>query len=119
LTFADFAEEWIASRKSIRGSTLSAYRSLIRSHLIPHFGAMRVGEIRPESVESLVSKLAGSVASKTLHNCVTLLRVMMAGKKGRNAIKRGYTRYDATLGIELPSKEAASSFTRPRSRSGS
>src|SRR5439155_7168178 len=67
---------------------------------------MRLGEIRPESVESLVSKLAGTVASKTLHNCVTLLRVMMAGKKGRNAIKRGYTRYDATLGVELPSKEA-------------
>jgi len=30
---------------------------------------------------------------------------MLAGKKGRNAIKRGYTRYDATLGVELPSKE--------------
>jgi hypothetical protein len=105
VTFADFAEEWIASRKSIRGSTLSAYRSLIRSHFVPHFGTLRVGAIRPESVEALVRKLAASVGPKTLHNCVTLLRGMMAGKKGRNAIKRGYTRYDATLGVEIAPKE--------------
>src|SRR5262245_6404636 len=40
VTFAEFAESYIASRMSIRGSTSSAYASIIRKHLIPFFGPM-------------------------------------------------------------------------------
>jgi hypothetical protein len=38
MTFGEFAEEWLESRSSIRGSTLSAYASILRQRLIPFFG---------------------------------------------------------------------------------
>jgi len=105
ITFGEFAEQWLASRVSIRGSTLSAYRSIVRQHLVPFLGSRRLSEIQLNVVQDLAGDLSNSVSTKTLHNCMTLLRVMLAGKKGLSAIKQGYTRHDPTHGVELPSKE--------------
>ncbi|MGA3100096.1 MAG: tyrosine-type recombinase/integrase [Bryobacteraceae bacterium] len=104
ISFQVFAEAWIKERLSIRGSTASAYGSIIRQHLIPGLGALPVHEIRLDHVQALISELAKSVSVKTLHNSMTLLRVMLLGKKGASAIKRGYIRYDPTKGVELPSR---------------
>lgn len=73
-TFEGFAEQWLGSRVSIRGSTLSAYRSLGRQWLIPFFGKQKVSDIQLSDVQNLVTDLSGKVASKTLKNCLTLLR---------------------------------------------
>jgi integrase len=105
IAFPAFAEQWIADRNSIRGSTASAYGSIIRQNLVPHLGTLRVHEIRYNDVQRLVSKLATDLSVKSLHNAVTLLRVMLVGKKGPSAIKLGYIRHDPTKGVELPTKE--------------
>jgi integrase len=43
------------------------------------------------------------LSSKTIHNAVTLLRNMLAGKKkGASAVRRGLRFTDPTLGLELP-----------------
>lgn len=105
VTFAEFAEQWIDDRISIRGSTASAYGSIIRQNLVPHLGKLRVHEIRFNDVQSLVSKLATDLSVKSLHNVVTLLRVMLVGRKGPSAIKQGFLRHDPTKGVELPTKE--------------
>src|SRR5580693_36231 len=44
ITFKAFAEAWIKERLSIRGSTTSAYGSVIRRHLIPGLGSLQVHE---------------------------------------------------------------------------
>jgi integrase len=105
-TFSAFAVEWEKSRLSIQGSTLSAYRSMIRCHLVPAFGEMNVAEIELAHVQDLATKLAKTVGSpKTLHNVMTLLQTMLAGKKGSSAIRSGYIRYNPAQGVELPPKE--------------
>lgn len=105
-TFAGFAEQWIKDRVSIRGSTESAYTSIIHQHLVPHLGHLRVHEIRLETVQALVGKLMPPVLSvKSLRNCMTLLRVMLVGTKGPSAIKLGYLRHDPTRGVELPPRQ--------------
>jgi integrase len=104
ITFQVFAEAWINERLSIRGSTASAYGSIIRQHLLPGLGVLQVHEIRLDHVQALISGLTKSVSVKTLHNSITLLRVMLVGKKGASAIKRGYIRHDPTKGVELPSR---------------
>jgi hypothetical protein len=38
-----------------------------------------------------VNELAKEVSVKTLHNIIVCLRVMLVGKKGGSAIKRGWT----------------------------
>jgi hypothetical protein len=45
ITFQVFAEAWLKERLSIRGSTASAYGSVIRQHLIPGLGTLHVHEI--------------------------------------------------------------------------
>jgi integrase len=102
IRFRSFADNWINERISIRGSTSSAYASLIRQNLVPHLGTLHVHEIQLLHVQSLVSKLASSLSVKTVRNAFMLLRVMLVGKMGPSAIKLGYLRHDPTKGVELP-----------------
>jgi len=46
------------------------------------------------------------LSSKTIHNAVTLLRTILAGRKGPSAIRRGLAFHDTTLGLELPPLES-------------
>ncbi len=105
ITFKDFAESYIAGRRSIRGSTSSAYASMIRKHLVPFFGKLKLQEIRLSNVDRFVAETAQKVSVKTLRNCVTLLRVMLASQKGSSAIRQGYIRFDPLMGVELPAPE--------------
>jgi hypothetical protein len=41
MTFENFAERWLASRRSILGSTESGYASNINAQLIPRIGSVR------------------------------------------------------------------------------
>ena len=61
ITFASFVEQikWIRDRISIRGSTASAYASLIHQHLIPYLGALSVQAIQLDTVQALVEQGKG------------------------------------------------------------
>jgi integrase len=105
ITFAEFAESYISNRISIRGSTSSAYASIIRKHLIPFFGRMKLQHIRLEHVQNFVALIAEGVSTKTLRNAVTLLRVMLYSPKGCSARRQGFVRFNPVEGAELPSIE--------------
>ncbi len=104
IKFETFAEEWLESRVAVRGSTLSSYGSIVRHRLIPHFGKMRLSEIGYDQVQNFVNELSKEVSIKTLHNVIICLRVMLVGKKGTSAVKRGFLRHDPTRGVEMPTK---------------
>jgi integrase-like protein len=87
ITFAEFAKGYLSRRLSIRGSTSSSYASMIRHHLIPYFGSMKLAEIRLDMIQSFVHEFGENRSVKTLHNIVTLLKVMLVGSKGSSAIK--------------------------------
>lgn len=53
-TFEQFARDWLASRKLLRGGTEAGYASLINNQLIPHPGMIRVARLRFEHVEAAV-----------------------------------------------------------------
>jgi integrase len=103
ITFSEFAENYISNRLSLRGSTVAAYASIIRKHLIPFFDKMKLQEIKLKQVQNFVNQLAEKVSAKTLRNCVTLLNVMLFSPKGSSALKEGYLRFNPVAGVELPS----------------
>ena len=106
VAFKDFAEKWIEQRLSIRGSTVSAYASLINQHLIPYFGKTKLTQIRPATVQRFVSNsLKKGLSPKTVRNATILLRTMLASPKGFSAIQQGLIRYNPTAGVELPAPE--------------
>ncbi len=103
ITFKDFAEKWIEQRLSIRGSTASAYGSVINTHLIPYFGKTKLAQIRPGTVQKFVMDLCRkNVSNKTVRNATILLRGILASPKGFSAVQQGLIRYDPTVGVELP-----------------
>jgi hypothetical protein len=60
-------------------------------------------ELRFEHVDAAVSgMIEDELSSKTIHNAVTLLRTILAGKKGPSALRRGVAFRDSILGLELP-----------------
>jgi len=106
VAFKDFAEKWIEQRLSIRGSTASAYASVIKQHLIPYFGKTKLAQIRPATVQRFVSSsLKKELSPKTVRNATILLRTMLASPKGFSAIQQGLIRYNPTAGVELPTQE--------------
>jgi Phage integrase family/Phage integrase, N-terminal SAM-like domain len=86
-------------RVGVRGSTLSSYGSIVRKQLIPYFGKMSLSEIGYDQVQSFVHELAKEVSVKTLRNIIVCLRVMLVGKRGGSALKRGFLRHDPTREI--------------------
>jgi integrase len=61
--------------------------------------------LRLEVIQGFVRDFEEELSNKTLHNIVTLLKVMLVSGKGSSAIKQGYIRHDPTLGLELPTLE--------------
>jgi integrase len=107
VTFERFAEDWLAARRQIRGSTESGYGSIISRQLVPRLGAVTVSALRFEDIDAAVSgMIEDELSPKTIHNAVTLLRTILAGKKGPSAIRRGLAFQDPTLGLELPPLES-------------
>src|SRR5215469_811050 len=90
VTFEKFAEDWLAGRRQIRGSTESGYGSIINRQLVPRLGAIGVSALRFEHIEAAVSgMIEDELSAKTIHNAVTLLRTILTGKRGASALRRG------------------------------
>jgi integrase len=107
VTFEEFAATWLDGRRQIRGSTESGYGSLINKQLVPRLGSTPVALLRYELIDTAVSgMIEDELAPKTIHNAVTLLRTMLAGRKGPSAIRLGLIFQDPTLGLELPPLES-------------
>ena len=107
MTFEQFAETWLSGRRQIRGSTESGYGSIIRKQLIPRLGSMVVSGLRFTQIESAVSgMIEDELSSKTIHNAVTLLRTMLAGRKGPSATRRGLLFTDPTLALNCRRSKA-------------
>src|SRR5689334_5473350 len=45
VTFENFAEDWLAARRQIRGSTESGYGSIINRQLVPRLGSITVSAL--------------------------------------------------------------------------
>jgi integrase len=107
VTFEKFAEDWLAARRQIRGSTESGYGSIINRQLIPRLGSITVAALRFDHIDAAVSgMIEDELSPKTIHNAVTLLRTILAGRKGPSALRRGLAFQDPTLGLELPPLES-------------
>ena len=82
-TFAAWAEEYLESGMTKnKPSTRAAKRQIVRDHLLPAFGALRLDEITVERIERFQAKEQASGSSpKTINNRLTVLRRMLSTAK--------------------------------------
>jgi integrase len=83
LTFAAFAERWLADYLPGRGlkhTTLDSYRQTLERHLLPAFGHIELRELErhPDIIDRYVTeKMRSGLAPKTITNHLLVLQVML------------------------------------------
>jgi hypothetical protein len=97
-------EEWLwywhdnIQARRVRESTLSAQEVVIRRHLVPHLGRLRLRELTPEHVESLLVRLEGPTFNSTsvlkVHRCLSRSLVV--------AVQRGLVSRNVCTLIDAP-----------------
>jgi len=78
-TLGDFVEQFMAySKTNNKPSTVHAKEWLLRVHLVPAFGAMRLDAIGPEELERYkAAKLDEGYEKKSINNHLTALRKLL------------------------------------------
>ena len=77
--FADYAEEYVASRVDWRDTSEALARSVLRTHLAPELGAVPVSNIKTADMSRLSRRwVADGAASTTIRNRIRILKVILA-----------------------------------------
>ena len=74
--FAEFVEEFLANYAEVNNkySELLSKRSILRQHLAPFFGRMRLGDIGMREIERFKASKLKTHAKKSVNNHLTVLR---------------------------------------------
>ncbi len=77
VAFAEFSRTWLATWAVVRlkASGYREYESIVRLHLVPHFGELPLSEITPEAIQKwMASLISGGVAPATARNRLIVLK---------------------------------------------
>jgi len=80
VVFRDFAERWLRDcvEGKLKPSTAHGYRSSLRAHLLPAFGAYRLDRITPEVVQDFVmGRLRDQMNHSTLNRLIRQLHTIL------------------------------------------
>ena len=104
LTVGEWLTTWLDRQveNGLRASTTLQYRAYVNQILIPHLGRIRLGDLRPEHVEQLISDLRkagkGSVTIQRIH---AVLRASLTGAR-----KSRLVAFNAASEVEVPKAPA-------------
>lgn len=97
LRFRVYAERWSDSR-NLTARTNERAESILRNHLLPHWGDWPIGSIDHLSVQEWVTQLGKTLAPTTVGKCFGALRIIL-----RSAIRARLIAVDPTDGVIAPS----------------
>jgi integrase len=101
-TFKEFAEKWLAGKVGIKDATKTSYEGIVNNHLIPYFGAGRIGDLKRENIRDFVKAMVdkGELSSKSIHNILLVLHQTLDDAQIEGLIHR-----NPYLKIEKPKRE--------------
>jgi integrase len=115
MTYGQFVEgRWKAYTVSAKyqPSTTDCYGSLIKNHLLPCFGSMRLMDIRPADISEFLDRLRPKMEAYTLQSFYSMLRLMFDLACEYDLIERSPVRpklqMPETVRVEKPTLNAAS-----------
>lgn len=77
MTFADFAEKWLESRKEdLAYSTYIGYVQIVNNKIVPALGRYKVARIKPPVIEEFYKSLVGTLANGSIQKVKNVLSVM-------------------------------------------
>jgi integrase len=96
--FKDVADRWYQSRDSMgrTPATLAAYRTVLKTHLLPAFGDRPISRIQPSDIEAIIAE--AGVSPKTQRNILRVLSPIM-----KLAVRDGIIQVNPCPMVELRS----------------
>lgn len=77
MSFADFAEKWLESRKEeLAYSTYVGYVHIVNNKIVPALGQYKVARIKPPMIENFYKSLVGSLANDSIQKVKNVLSGM-------------------------------------------
>jgi len=111
--FADYARQWLASRqraKDLAVKSLERYEGIIRDHLVPHLGHLRISSIGTQEIREALTQWRtgrradgkrGVLSSKSVSAHFALLRQLLA-----DAVRDGILMDNPAARLRAPKKSS-------------
>lgn len=74
MTVGAYLERWVRDARDLRPGTRVIYESVVRVHLVPALGVIRLADLSPLHVEAMLARLMPILAPKTVRNIHLILR---------------------------------------------
>ncbi len=98
--FEEWARGWLANRTHLKPKTYSGYESLLRVHLFPRFGAIRLDRIDSLSIEGWLADLkASGLSASRIRQAHNVLSQIL-----KTAVQARYLPSNPAEGLDLPRK---------------
>jgi hypothetical protein len=94
-TLAQWAEEWLPAHTA-GPVTLAKYECMLRVHILPRFGTIRLDAISRNDVKKFAVDLRGKVCAVSARTIVSVLGLVL-----REAIEEHYVYFDPTARLRL------------------
>lgn len=99
--FSYWAEQWFGTTAGLRAKTRQGYESMLRVHVVPHFGGWQVSAVDTPAVRAFLAKLGeAGAAVGTQRAARKVLRLVLATAVEGNAIRQ-----NPCDGVRLPRSE--------------
>jgi integrase len=98
VTVGEYLERWLDRKTtSLKATTIDAYRTHVNLHLKPHLGAVKLRDLRPEHVYSMLDAVADGRSAATVHRVRATLRSALAG-----AVRERLITWNPARDLEMP-----------------
>jgi integrase len=98
-TVGAFLTDWLAiAADTVEASTHKTYTWIVRSHLVPGLGKIRLAKLTPKDVQSLyAAKLRAGLSAQSVHHCHAILRCALG-----QAVKWGHVAVNVCDRVDQP-----------------
>ena len=97
VTVGEWADRWLAGQAHLKPSTHSRYAGILRSHVVPRWGRVRLGGVSHADVQSWITGLASDLSPASVQKVHRVLSLILD-----LAVKDGRLVRNVATGVNLP-----------------
>lgn len=97
----EWAEQWLRDKADLKPTTRERYAGILREHVVPRWGAVRLGEVTHSAVQGWIAELAKDRAPATVRKVHRVLSMVLEA-----AVKDGRLARNPASGVSLPRPRA-------------